>query len=97
MESVEQSSVRVTVYSGPGCYKCKYTAKKFEKEGVAHTVVEDPETAKSLAEKNGLKLSLPVVVVVAPNPNDTFVWSDLDTKAIDNAIHMYREHATVAV
>lgn len=95
MESVEQSSVQVTVYSGPGCYKCKYTAKKFEKEGVLYTLVEDPEQAKSLAETNGLRMSLPVVVVTTPR--EEVVWSDLDTKAIDKAIHKYREHATVAV
>ena len=95
MTPVEQSGVAVTIYSGPGCYKCKYTAKKFEREGVAFTLVEDPEQAKSLAENNGLRMSLPVVVVTAPEVD--YVWSDLDTKAIDTAIHMYRQSAEIAV
>lgn len=96
MTPVEQSGVSVTIYSGPGCYKCKYTASKFKKEGVAYTIVEDPERARLLAENNGLRMSLPVVVVTTPS-EDGYVWSDLDTRAIDNAIHIYRQFAEIAV
>lgn len=95
MTPVEQSGVAITIYSGPGCYKCKYTAKKFEREGVAFTIVDDPERAKLLAEHNALRMSLPVVHVTAPEVD--YMWSDLDTKAIDNAIHMYRQNAEIAV
>lgn len=86
----------ITVYSGPGCFKCKYTMNKFDKEGIPYQVVEDPERAATLAENNGLRMSLPVVVVTS-NTDYSSVWSDLDTKAIDSAITMYRRMAEVAV
>ena len=96
MTPVEQSGVAVTIYSGPGCYKCKYTAKHFDREGVRYTLIDDPEKARLVAENNGLRLSLPVVVVTS-HTEYSQVWSDLNTKAIDNAVHMYRQLTELAV
>lgn len=72
-----------TVYSRPGCQKCKYTERKLDKIGVAvDTVMIDDHPDKiTLMQKHGWS-ALPLVELTAPN-GEVMRWHDLSTADLD--------------
>lgn len=78
----------IVIYSAPGCFRCKFTAKAFERAGVEYSMLEDQETAALLVEQHGLLKTLPVVQVTTEEGSQ--YWSDLNTGRIEEAIQISR-------
>lgn len=68
--------MKVTVYSGPACYKCDLTKKQLDKLGVPYTEVvlaEHPELVEQFKAEG--RAALPVVKVVYDDGR-VELWND---------------------
>lgn len=72
-----------TVYSRPGCQRCRITALQLQKMGVDTTTVQiadHPDKAADMRARG--ELTLPLVEVTGPN-DDYFRWTDLRKDNLD--------------
>lgn len=70
----------VTMFSGPGCMRCRLTGNRFDDLGIAyHTApaAEHPEVVERV-EALGLKRQLPVVRVTGGEHESEMWWTGLD-------------------
>lgn len=85
------SSYSATVYSRPGCMKCRATARKITKLGVPVEVLQldDHPDKQDLMRAEGWS-SLPLVEVVTPE-GETCRWSDMSTDDLDALAYVVKE------
>lgn len=73
-----------TVYSAPGCQRCRITALQLEKMGVDTTTVQIADHPDKAAEmRSREELTLPLVEVDGPD-GEHFRWTDMRKESLDS-------------
>lgn len=76
-------SYHATVYSAPGCQRCRITAQRLQKMGIETTTVQiadHPDKADDMRARG--ELSLPLVEVNGDD-GDYFRWTDMRKDNLD--------------
>ena len=82
-----------TVYTRPGCMKCRATIRAISRMGIPVTVEqldESPQAIKTM-QTNGWQ-TLPLVEVTAPD-GEIFRWADMRKDNIDALAYLVKENA----
>ena len=82
-----------TVYTRPGCMKCRATIRAINRMGIPVTVAQLDESPQALDVMitNGWT-TLPLVEVVAPD-GEIFRWADMRKDDIDALAYLVKENA----
>lgn len=72
------TTYRATVYTRPGCMKCRATRRALERMGVEVTMspIDDDERALGIMADHGWA-ELPLVEVHGSEPGETFTWAGM--------------------
>lgn len=84
----------VTMFSGPGCMRCRVTANRFDDLGIDyHTeqAAEHPEIVDQV-ETLGLKRQLPVVRVTGGEHESEMWWTGLDSGSINALSYLVHDN-----
>lgn len=82
-----------TVYTRPGCMKCRATIRAISRMGIPVTVAqldESPQAIKTM-QANGWQ-TLPLVEVTAPD-GEVMRWADMRKDDIDALAYLVKENA----